>query len=285
MTRIGSKKILGEELAKRWGLNALELFEVMIKYALAGYDENNNNVIECNPPLDFRPLRDVPLLRFKETDVERIETDYDGFMLDEPADDELLEMAVPVINFYKKGQKWLIGKKGKEGIFDDLDGFKYVHFLLMHPEREFEAYEVYHFGSVPDELKNIPKETHQKICDEKGKRKLLNYKEELEQELEETDNLKEREKLRDKIEKINSCVNEANYSFSSGLEEKSRISVQKGIKKVLDIIYEQAEVSPSLKCVKKHLCRGKAGKTVKTGFTCWYRPNPLYPVRWHLKGE
>jgi|GEM_PF-1699755 len=55
-----------------------------------------------------------------------------------------------VLSFFKRGNKWYIGERGKEFIFDDLKGFSYIHYLLSKENRPVTPSSVYHLGKSPE---------------------------------------------------------------------------------------------------------------------------------------
>lgn len=56
------------------------------------------------------------------------------------------EISVPIIIFYKKGDDWVIGKKGNEDKIDHLLGLSYIHFLIEHTPQKFYPQTLYHLG-------------------------------------------------------------------------------------------------------------------------------------------
>jgi hypothetical protein len=54
------------------------------------------------------------------------------------------ESDVPVINFYRNGDYWIIGQPGKEKQFKNLNGFKYIMYLLQHPNVPIPCISLYH---------------------------------------------------------------------------------------------------------------------------------------------
>lgn len=66
---------------------------------------------------------------------------------------------VPVFHFYKEGDFWYIGEEGKKILpLEHLDGFKHIHFLLLHERKEFLPLVVYHGGKKMVEDQGLDRE-------------------------------------------------------------------------------------------------------------------------------
>jgi len=58
----------------------------------------------------------------------------------------------PTIYFFNNGDYWKIGEKGRETLFKEISGFRYISFLLSYPNAFFTALEVYFEGKSPAEF-------------------------------------------------------------------------------------------------------------------------------------
>jgi hypothetical protein len=64
------------------------------------------------------------------------------------------EDEIPLISFYKNGQKWMIGKSRKEIILDELKGFEFIGFLIRNEGKEIDVFEVESLGQVSPDASN-----------------------------------------------------------------------------------------------------------------------------------
>jgi hypothetical protein len=216
---------------------------------------------------------------YSEPDIQ-VDTDL------EPDREEITNQhTVPVYSFYRNGQKWMIGEKGKEVIFDHLIGFEFIRFLIRHEEEYFNPLQVYHIGNVPDEIKHLLYEiSYHKYGDSKTITSIKNHKEKLDAEyVIETDP----QKLQELQYKINQCdryVKKAREGFPRKMNAYGS-NVRKSIKRAVETIISLSREYPTLKPLEKHLCLVNPDKRIKTGDPCWYRPDPENPVEWVLEPE
>lgn len=110
---------------------------------------------------------DVSDLLFRLFDIEKLETKYDELkpilhVQDEDSDTDNIkptldieQEAIPVISFYKNGDRWMIGEKGKEKIFNHLKGFDFIRFLIRHEGKEINGKVLYDLGKESTEDLNL----------------------------------------------------------------------------------------------------------------------------------
>ena len=58
----------------------------------------------------------------------------------------------PTICFFNNGDYWKIGEKGRETLFKEIRGFRYISFLLQYPNKSFPALDVYSEGKTLPEV-------------------------------------------------------------------------------------------------------------------------------------
>jgi hypothetical protein len=189
---------------------------------------------------------------------------------------------IPLISFYKNGQKWMIGEKKKECIFDNLFGFEIIRFLLRYPEGRFEALQAHYCGNVPVEVQPlIYQKKLENNIDSSTIRKIIKVKKDLQNQLKEVQDLEEKNNLIEKIEKCGDFLKEARQGLKTD-KEKVRINVRKAIKRAIEIINKEVGNYPSLRIVVQSLSLENPHKTIITGNSCSYRPEPSNPVKWIL---
>ena len=215
----------------------------------------------------------------------------------------------PVFCFYKKGSKWYIGEKEKESIFDDLQGFKFIHFLLSREYQDLEPRAVYHGeksmvneftdrdileGSEDLEDLHGDSALYIKNLDAKGRDKIEKRIHELREVLdliqEEHDSgdylspedgmiaLEEkREKIEDEIKKLEHALQQKSERDPKSEAERARVNVTRGITLALTKISED----PSISSISRYLNKS----TIKTGDSCCYKPALNNKPSWILDPE
>jgi len=216
---------------------------------------------------------------------------------------------VPVFCFYKKGSKWHIGEKGKESIFDDLEGFKFIHFLLSREYQDLEPRTIYHGEKSmaneftdrdilegSEELEDLHGDSalYIKNLDAKGRneigKKLRELREALDLIQEEHDSgdylspedsmiamEEKREKIEDEIKKLEQVLQQKSERDPKSETEKARVNVTRGIKLALKKISEDASISSISSYLNK--------STIKTGDSCSYSPALNNKPTWILDSE
>ena len=182
------------------------------------------------------------------------------------------ESTVPVIGFYKKGELWWIGEKGKEVSFYETKGLGFIHFLLNYPHEEFRPEFVYNLGATlavegkrtdHDELE-AKRAFFQKRLDRKTRNACRIRIDQLQERLEAQDHKDPQEALEmhEEINQLENALKRRKIRNHISEEEKARENVSKAIDRTLSEIYE---LVPSLnKYLNKH--------TSKKGDSFSYRP-------------
>ncbi len=179
--------------------------------------------------------------------------------------------------FYRKGERWIVGKKGSEGIFNHMNGFAYLHLLLQYPNRDFACTDLYHLGTyMPTEerrgkedrsLTSEDRMPYQQRLDKKTVQTLKMRLQELDEEISiasgEPDRLLE---LKEEKEELLETLKRGKKGLRdpASEEEKARLRVGKSINRVL----EKLQGKNDLHEISKYLNRS----TVKTGDYCRYQP-------------
>jgi hypothetical protein len=176
--------------------------------------------------------------------------------------------AIPVISFFKSGQKWMIGEKGKEKFFNNLKGIESIQFLLRYRGEEFNSLEVYYRGNVPLELRHINKPDYHRITD---KKKMIEIKEFLEERLTVVDDQEERDKIKQELSELKKYY-EGDRNFKQ-LSDNCRTSNYHNIRRALNTIHKEI---PFLKRLLTH------PGTIKTGNKISYTMDPSKSVQWFL---
>jgi len=183
------------------------------------------------------------------------------------------------ISFYKSGDYWVIGKKGKELHFKSLKGLEYIHFLIRNSNKNLSAPEVYFLGDVPPGLQEQMKVPPQKF----GKLSVDTYKKAIqklkEQVLIEND-LEKRIEIEDQIEKLDSYQKEGKYNFAPEYD-KYRINVYNSIKKAVELINKEFKEQGDNDLIKVFDV-GRM-KVIRSGIEFCYREELIgFDVRWQL---
>jgi len=196
----------------------------------------------------------------------------------------------PVLCFYKKGEHWYVGEKGKEVSFNDMNGFSYIYFLLCNENKLFHSNEIYTAGNISDD--NLPR--HQIIQEDKDshgfepekpiyekrltpsmKQRILDEKEELEEKLQHQ-SLSENERIEaeDQLTLIKQYLHDRPGQDDTSKVKTVRNNVQKSIKRALNKIHQVKNMSLYLNI-----------STVATGAYCIYRPDINNKPSWILFSE
>lgn len=188
----------------------------------------------------------------------------------------------PVICFYRKANKWIIGEKGKEGIFDDLKGFGFIHCLLSNENEYMSPQIVFHYRlpATAEEKSglNQVKQPYQPEIDEETRQQVLSMIAKLEEELgsgEINDPVESAEKERQLSQLKKFLVPKTRRLRDPKSEaEKARINVGKRIRNAIKKIHADPAVS--------YLSRYINHATIRTGDSLQYRPDPKDKPEWVL---
>jgi hypothetical protein len=295
------KVITVEQLTQRWGLVELEVMDILDNCAAVTVDS-------LGFPLKEKVFSFLLLeqeistgdLLYSLNDIERIEEEYPelkdrertpqdrkinsselfgGFEPESPHAND--ETSIPVVSFYKNGQIWKIGEKGKEKDFNDLLGFHFIRFLLRYEGEIFDPAKVYFCGNVPDEIRSdLHKMSFQTHLDPYAIQTIANHKRAMEKQLLETSDEQIIRELEYDIERCEAILRNAKKGFAK--YKNLRSNVRKRIKTAIEAIERQSREFSSLKPLLKYLCLDNPIKTIKTGISIWYRHDPSDPVSWLL---
>jgi len=215
----------------------------------------------------------------------------------------------PVFCFYKKGSKWYIGEKGKESTFDDLQGFKFIHFLLSREYQDLEPRTVYHGeksmaneftdrdileGSEDLEDLHGDSALYIKNLDAKGRNEiekrlrelravldLVQEEHDLGDYLSPVDSMvaleEKKEKIEGEIKKLERVLQQRSERDPKSEAERARVNVTRAIKLALKKITEDPSISSTSSYLNK--------STIKTGDSCSYRPALNNKPTWILDSE
>ena len=196
----------------------------------------------------------------------------------------------PVLCFYKKGEFWYVGEKDKEISFNGMDGFEYIHYLLVNENKHKNSLEIYNIVKNPSDntLKDAmsweekemqglgeQKEIYNSPITIKEKEALRKRKIQLEEKLENqflSDN--ERLQYENELDKINDFLPKK-YALADSSQIKTiRTDVLRSILRAFDKIN-------TVKIMPLYLNKS----TLKTGKNCIYRPNENNKPSWILFPE
>ena len=200
----------------------------------------------------------------------------------------------PVYCFYKKGQKWLIGEKGKESYFKESKGLEFIHYLLCFEDKRQSSIIVYNLGKVSgDEAlhekiskrervelgMHIQAPVYNKSLSAKERKIIESEINNLKDEIESEGILSPEDKMNkeEEIEKLNKVLNKKPERDYKSQTELARINVTKRIKEALKKISKDKTISS----VSRYLNNG----TIKTGDNCVYCPNVNDKPSWILYPE
>lgn len=320
-----AETIRGKDLMARWQKHEGEIHSIMFTHGLDVIDPFGHELeLKTILRLIAEEVIEISDLLFRLSDIEDLESKLDGLepkqpdpkKNSEPEEPEPIpddgQEATPAFCFYKNGDKWLIGEKGKEKIFNHLKGFEIIRYLILNEGKEFvvtlldssrkASQEDYDFnvGYAPSGVKIRPEkaldmtyeedgeesyslsnESVQKIVDgqtiKQTQSQIYYLKEQLS---EQTDPYKELE-LKDTIIALEKYIKSAKRSpqkianFKNLPKDRVRINVRKLIKTALDKISNDI---PELKEILNE-------DTIKTGNKCLYKPDSSNPVKWILDPE
>jgi two-component system NtrC family response regulator len=193
------------------------------------------------------------------------------------------EVDKPTFYFYEDADFWSVGERGKEKHLKKLDGFGYIHFLLLYPNESFNPKFVYHKGVsmiqkeglvTLDKLANYDALAFTKL-DEKTRKAYSLRIEELEAKLKSQDFNDPHEALEDKdeIERLTYTLKKKVIRDPKSPQEKARVNTTKKIKEVLKRIHE------AIPEMKQYLNKS----TIKTGDSLSYSPLPDQTPNWILQ--
>lgn len=216
---------------------------------------------------------------------------------------------IPTFSFYKSGNLWWVGKKGKEKSFNDDLGFRYLHMLLCSPNQEISAIHLASEGkssSLSEAEKKYSAMSPKQLEDEEflavPERKgqlYVKYKENEKSTLININDLKKRKTLlKEKIEEINSTIT-FDKDPNAIVEKKDRFEKKlKVIKEAIrnyynphrqekDLSEEQnyrnvaSAIRRALKKIYKYIPELKQylnESTIKKGLSPIYIPNNAPPI-------
>jgi hypothetical protein len=182
------------------------------------------------------------------------------------------ESSLPVLCFYKKGEHWWIGEKGKQVSFNEVKGLCFIHFLLRYPYKYFQPEFVYNLGAISDvgDVKIDYDELEAKGAFSQPKltgRARSAYKVRIQElqgrlEAEDYEDPSEAYEIKEEIKELKNQLIGRKIRDHTSEEEKARKNVSKRIDLALRKIHE---LTPSLEqYLNKH--------TIKKGDSCSYKP-------------
>lgn len=177
--------------------------------------------------------------------------------------------------FYVSGDFWVIGRPKKYTMLKHLNGFKFIHFLLQHPNRFFSPLDVYHMrssetskDSVLKELAELNDRKYQDLAieklDDKTRKTIEFYIKDLKEKVA-IQNYKdpfEATADKNKIKQLTKILKSGVERDAKSSHERARTSITKAIGLALKKIHQQV---PDL---KQYLSRS----TINTGDKMAYRP-------------
>jgi hypothetical protein len=175
-----------------------------------------------------------------------------------------------VFNFYKNGDYWNIGEKGKTKHLKHLKGYEFIQFLIKNKDRAFTALEVFHLGSVPEELEYLSQIDYQEVIDESTGKEIMQY---LNKKLNTESDQNERDDIREQIVELRKQLKVGNRSFKPKAD-KCRVNVYNQIKRAIETIHKEV---PSL----REILRLNNPKTIKTGnHFCYLQAHFNPSIQW-----
>jgi len=184
-------------------------------------------------------------------------------------------------------------RKGREGIFDDLDGFRYIHFLLNHPGERIQVKYLINptspiTGETKIEWEQLKKE-NPLATPRPDKRARDDYQSKIEafqKQLENEKNVNPEKamEIKQEIEEMQAELAIKAVRDPNSLEGRARVTVRNRISDAINKIY-QYETIPSM---KKYLDiyrkdgKSKGHNTIQTGYDCSYNPLPGDQPEWIL---
>jgi hypothetical protein len=187
-----------------------------------------------------------------------------------------------IISFYKKGDIWWIGEKGKELNFKPLNGLEYILFLIRNSNQNFHPLEVYYSGDVPPELQKQMFEPPQKLgkLDKKFDSEAL--QEQAEQIFAKSDPEKYLE-IKEEITKIMKFQDEGKYNFPQEAN-KIRVNVYNSIKRAVQVIQRKLKEQGDNYIIK--LFDVGSSKVIRSGTEFCYNQELIdFEVEWQLDPE
>lgn len=194
----------------------------------------------------------------------------------------------PSILFYEDGDFFWIGKQNKLKPFKKINGLRFMHYLLQHSQEDICCTTLYHIGKTPvipetnkvaviDEHLNAKRKLYDFTLHKKGRIAIKKQIEELKIELEDKcfGNPMEKIEKVDQLKLLEAALKERTMHNCKPEEEMARTNIQKSIQRALNKIHK---ICPDL---ERYLNKS----TVKTGYSCSYRPVLRDPVEWILFRE
>jgi len=202
------------------------------------------------------------------------------------------DTSVPVICFYEDDKFWMIGEMGKIQKFKKVNGFKFIHFQLCHPNKRFRSEEVYNCGSIAVDLDNggngnstkfgdegfqLMGEDYEPEIDDKASQNYKNQIMELQTQLTKPNELtsEKKRKIKKEIEVLVTTLSNKNRGIQTGNAENARTNVSKRMKEALQKIYANERVG----YLERYLNKATLERRGKRNF---YQPDPNDKPRWIL---
>jgi predicted nucleic acid-binding protein len=188
----------------------------------------------------------------------------------------------PVICFYRKGNKWIIGEKGKEAIFDNLKGFGFIHCLLTNANKDMFPEEVFHqafaLSKVEKKQLSTVRQPYQREIDYSTRGQVLNSILKLEGEAS-SGGIEDPVEYDDKKIQVSRLKKhlvptKRRLRDPRSESEKARINVGKRIRDAI----QKIKADPAVSYISRYINRA----TILTGDSLQYRPNPKDRPRWLL---
>jgi hypothetical protein len=286
------------DLMTRWEMHDDEIYMIMSDKGLEAIDPFGHEIgNDFLFPLIESGTLDVSDLLFRLTDIKDFESKHPEIIPEQPDPEEDSEPdetepipdgeqeTIPKICFYKNGDKWLIGAKGEEKVFNHLDGFQYIQFLLRYEGEDFDPIKLFYCGNVPDEFReHLYVKSYQKYGNPETVKEISGFKKELEIKLRKTFKTEDKNALEIQIKQCEDFLKQSRKGFDVKMKGY-QVNIQKRIKKAYERIKKNAEEHESLQPLLRYLCLDNPKKRIKTGNFIWYHQDPSDPVKWILDPE
>lgn len=185
---------------------------------------------------------------------------------------------------------------GKTEKFRKVNGFKFIHFLLCHPNKYFEAEVVYNCGSIAVDLDNgengnstksikelgdegfqLMGEDYEPEIDYTARKNYMNQIKNLETQLTKSNKLtpEKKREIKKEIKELSVILSNKDRGIRMRNAENVRTNVSKRMKEALQKIYANEKVS----YLKRYLNEATLQRRGKKNF---YQPDPNDKPRWIL---
>jgi hypothetical protein len=319
--------IRGQSLKNKWDMDGAEIFSIAFQEGWDFHDPFGFPIKEyyefvlklCNDQI--LKISDV---LFELSDVEKFEREAglqlskrNEIVADSPFPEDKMDEkdGIPLISFYKNGQKWMIGKSRKEIILDELKGFEFIGFLIRNEGEEIDVFEVESLGQVaPNESNSdhgyIPEgiqistnklinESYsgdgseggsqydyqevseflpQDLIDKATKKDIKNAINEAKKQLSSVKDESKVLEIKEKIRSLENYLNEAKgpINKSSNFRSKRLENCRTNVRKRIKKALDNIE--REIPYMKDYL----NDKTIKTGSKCNYEQDGSKPAKWIL---